>query len=163
MWRLLRRLPRPLRPVTCLDCGFLGYRETRPEEGQPRPTTHEALAWVRRTLMLHADRPGQRIDPGEWFQSEDPAFCSKYLWAVERDDATLNIMLTQAALVSRRRCRGFYRWEPGRTPQEHIELQDKSRERRWQMMIALVAFLGALVGAFLPAVVAWVRGQSALW
>jgi hypothetical protein len=153
------RIPRSLRR-TCLDCGFFAYRDREPDESDEEPpAVYEALAWVRRRIRVQADRFGQRIDRRDWFENEAPAFCSKHLW-MPPEDAPINVLISEAGIVSRWRCKGFHPWTPGRTPQEHKALEDERRASRQQLRLAVLAFLGALLGALLPSIVGWVAG---LW
>jgi len=54
--------------------------------------------------------------------------------------------------TSRDDCGGFINHEPGSTPQQHLDRQEQLRKERVQSRIALLAFLGALLGALIPSI-----------
>jgi hypothetical protein len=118
------------------------------------PAVYEALAWARNRIRVQADRFGQSFDRQEWFAIEAPAFCFKHLWTHSKDRA-YKVLIHQAGIVSRRRCKGFERWLPGRTPAEHKRLEEERRTYHRQLWLAVLAFLGALLGALLPSFFSW--------
>lgn len=63
-------------------------------------------------------------------------------------------IITYEANRTRFHCRGFYRHSPGRNPKAHVTLEDERRGYRYQRRLALLAFLGGLVGALIAGAVA---------
>ncbi len=63
---------------------------------------------------------------------------------------------------SRDDCAGFFPYESGFTPAQHLERQEERRREKLQWRIARLGFLGALLGALigsvLPNLWRWVEG-----
>ena len=135
-WRItlrssLRRFRyRYLRRRTCLDCGFLAFADGA-----------EADQSVRRTVAAKGS--------AGWFQDEGAVNCFRHLWNWE-DDAPINIIVYETS-VPRTSCSGFHWHSPGRSPKEHMTLEDERRSFRRQLRLALLSFLGAILGAMLGA------------
>ena len=119
----------------CLKCGFFAF-----DDGM------EATTVARETVACGPD------GPYSWWQDEAPLGCAKRLW-IWQDDAPINVLIREA---NRPRfwCRGFYRYQPGRSPKAHFELEDERRKQRHQWRLAILAFLGALIGSVIGA---WLR------
>jgi hypothetical protein len=84
-----------------------------------------------------------------WFTTEDAVDCYKNLWNWE-DDAPINIIIDETSRL-RYGCRGYHKWTPGRSPADHLKLEDERRSYRYQFRLAILAFLGSLVGALIGA------------
>jgi hypothetical protein len=139
------------RPVHCVDCGFLTrhvYKSgatlgvTDPAAEPPTLSPGERAAiregnyqWAE-SLICHlgvADFTERRQPSnGDWYSEfEFPQF-----------------MMNNAAKP--RDCGYFYRFQPGRTPREHVKSQDTAKEtgraRRWDVLKGLLArLIGGLV------------------
>ena len=125
----LRRLTYRLRyrRRTCLECGFLAF-----DDGS------EIAQGARWTIAAKGS--------DGWFTKEDAVNCFKHLWDW-RDDSAFNIIVHEANRVHR--CASFLRYAPGRSPKEHMALEDEHRSFRQQFLLALLAFFGAMVGAWI--------------
>ncbi len=83
--------------------------------------------------------------------------CHKRLWV----DYELTFIGTNyRAIVEelnqpRRDCPGFQKYEPGFSPEQHKRIQLETRQHRQQMRIALLGFLGALIGGLIGTLPAW--------
>jgi hypothetical protein len=120
---------------TCLDCGFFtrgGAEVTQDEQ-----------------ILLHC-----RGTVG-WVGDAGSFDCAKGLWFTLGDHDPDAILLHQIELTRSvagfRRCPGFRPHVPGRTPADHLRLEDESRQFRNQRMIAALAFVGGLLGALIGA------------
>lgn len=113
---------------TCLDCGFLGFRDGS-----------EAGVTARSTVALKG--------AAGWFQHEDAVDCHKRLWNWE-DDAPINIIVWETDQL-RYGCRGYRRYSPGRSPKDHLALEDEGRSVRLQIVLGFLSFLGAMIGAWI--------------
>jgi hypothetical protein len=75
------------------------------------------------------------------------------MWVTLQDNDVDEIILNNIALPRRvfgyRFCRGFRRHLPGRSPSDHLKLEDENRQFRRQLLIAIVSFIGALLGALI--------------
>ena len=112
----------------CLDCGFLTV------------SGREADADDRRTIAAEG-KVG-------WFGKDVNIDCYKHLWYWDGDPASVVI---HEANRPRSRCVGFRRHKPGRSPQQHIALEDEGSAFRKQVLLALLPFVGALAGALIGA------------
>jgi hypothetical protein len=125
---------RKRRERTCLDCGFFsrGSLEVNLDE----------------RVILQC-----RGKTAESFSDPESFGCSKGLWFTLGDHDPNVILLDQVeqprSIWKYRLCQGFRLRMPGRSPAEHLKLEDESRQFRRQLWIAGVAFVGALVGAVL--------------
>jgi hypothetical protein len=119
----------------CLKCGFLAFKE------------EEASEEARRIVAAGGS--------AGWFTEEDAVRCHKRLWNWE-DDAPINVVIFEA---NRRRftCRGFHHYSPGRSPREHLKLEDERRDFFRKAILAALAFIGALLGSLIGA---YVKGSG---
>jgi hypothetical protein len=89
----------------------------------------------------------------EWFSDPGSFGCSKGLWFTLGDHDPNVILLDQVeqprSILVFRPCQGFLLHVPGRSPAEHLKLEDESRQFTRQFLIAALAFVGALLGAAL--------------
>ena len=152
--KLLLKLPRPF-GRTCVDCGFLTPHPANDAEAKPP---------LREALALQAFTPDERMIV--------EVLCSRDMWGYEfaqvydflSDDQAQSEQLwglihREATGVPRWRCKGFHPHSPGRSPKEHLKLQDERRLNRHQLRLAAVSFFGALFGVLLAAVLQWLFGE----
>ena|ERR1700676_1359527 len=133
--RVLARLPkltrtaaahlRHPRQVTCLDCGFLALGDAEVSKAN---------------RALFAIRGVAGCPPVGALR------CSRSLWV----DYDLHYVGTDAAAIfemiedDRRQCTGFYRYTPGWSPREHLDLQSKAHDRmRTLLLTAILALIVA--------------------
>jgi len=83
-----------------------------------------------------------------WFADGITINCYKGLWYWDEDSFSV---ITFEANRSRFRCVGFRRHLPGRSPQQHLGIEDEGRAFRKQVWLALLPFVGALAGAVIGA------------
>ena len=137
-WRKHLRKLQPRR--TCAQCGFLAYGEGE---------------------ASHHDRVRLGGGYGSGVSPSGPAErwkCAKGLWLwelvyVQPDWGVIFDEVTK----DRRGCGGFRRWRPGRSPAQHVELEDKSVDFRRQLILAVMpkamaicyGLLVALIGSIL--------------
>jgi hypothetical protein len=130
---------------SCLKCGFLSF------DGG------EASTDVRSTIAAEGQTG--------WFVKENAVDCYKHLWFWEIGEGPY--VAISEANRSRFHCVGFHRHVPGRSPQEHIKLEDEDREFRRRFVLVLVppltAVLGGLVVGFKLALGAAVVALAGLW
>ena len=110
---------------SCLKCGFLSF------DGK------EASADVRRTIAA-AGTDG-------WFIEEDAVSCFKERWYWDGDPAAVAI---HEANKPRFNCVGFHRHSPGRSPQDHLKLEDEARDFHRKFILALLTAITALLVAW---------------
>lgn len=115
------------RQVTCLDCGFLACSND-----------DEVVSAERARLYIH----------------EKVVRCFRSLWIVQ--DLPLDLRAPRFTLWPdfnviyeelerpRRRCRGFYPYDPGRSPSKHLDLVQRTAEKRLRFWLILVG--AVLVG-----------------
>ena len=116
-------LRRPLR-VTCLDCGFLA---------------HEGADEVDKAARLVLPAKGTIPLREKYLNS---LRCRRSLWVgfAVHGGPTLD------EAIMRRRCEGFLRYKPGRSPEEHMQSLSRSEERKAQFGYTfLAAFLAAVL------------------
>ena len=119
--------------MTCLDCGFLALTD-----GEVR-TADRVQLWAN----------GEAGHP-----PLNKLRCIKKLW-VDYDLTYFEDSrqgLFDELQQRRRPCVGFLRYRPGRSPKEHLELEDKKRETREKIIIAI---FGAAGGILVTLVTAW--------
>ena len=99
-----------------------------------------------------ADAEDRRLIGSEgkagWFGKDVNIDCYKHLWFWEEDPA---LVVIHEANQPRFRCVGFYRHLPGRSPQQHLAIEDERRAFFRQAWLALLPFVGALLGALIGA------------
>jgi len=128
--RLLRsKFAKAARGRTCLDCGFL--------------TTHGKE--VRRALRVSLERNIPSVEDNEGVR------CSKRLWvdfdlSSAQDKDVVFFEMYDELERSRRRCGGFFKYEPGFDPAAHLQRQEEVRKEHLQWRIAKLGFVGALFG-----------------
>jgi len=116
----------PRRRNSCLKCGFLSF------DGS------EASTDVRLTVAAEGH--------AGWFVNESAVDCSKHLWSWEGDGPSVAI---HEANRQRFHCVGFRRHSPGRSPQDHLKLEDEDREFRRKVILVVVPTLITLLGGLL--------------
>ena len=109
----------------CVDCGFLAWAK----DGS------EATAIVRRTVAAGGS--------AGWYTPEGCVDCSKSLWFWE-DDSDFGIVIAETSKA--RKCSGFLRYVPGRSPADHLKLEDEQRAFRRQILLASLGATLAIVG-----------------
>jgi hypothetical protein len=110
---------------SCLNCGFLSF------DGD------EASTDVRRTVAAEGK--------AGWFrrEEEDDVDCYKHLWSWESGGGPQ--LIIYEANRPRFHCVGFHRHVPGRSPQDHLKLEDEAREFRRRFILVLVPPLIAVI------------------
>jgi hypothetical protein len=126
--KLLQKWKRFTHRTVCLNCGFLSING------------HEADADARLTIAAKGK--------AGWFVKEAQIDCHKGLWYWDGDSASVVIY---EANQPRLCCVGFHRHVPGRSPEEHLKLEDEGREFSRQRKLALIPFIAALLGALIGA------------
>lgn len=121
----------------CLKCGFLAFNDGG-----------EAPVWARDYLAAEGK--------AGWFSEQAPVGCHKNMWVYEDDP--FNVLIFEANRA-RPSCDGFHPWVPGRSPVDHLKLEDERRTFKHQRGLAWLAFLGGLIGALIGAAV----GVLAKW
>jgi hypothetical protein len=129
---------------TCLDCGFLTIRTREVTQAQ--------------RVML-ASRGESAAMPTHSEQTD----CFRNLW-VEYDlnywEPSLEGVFDELKR-SRDKCVGFFPYESGFTPAQHLERQEGRRREKLQWRIARLGFfgalLGALIGSVLPSLWRWLE------
>jgi hypothetical protein len=125
---------------SCLKCGFLTF------QGGGEVTISG------RRLISAKGQLG-------WFSGDSPQInCFKNLWDWEFRNGEFDTMITEPN-EPRRYCIGFCGWQPGRSPEEHLKLEDERRGFQHQRRLAWLAFFGALFGSLLGAGVAYFTGR----
>jgi hypothetical protein len=125
----------------CLKCGFLTFH------GGGELTISD------RRLVSARGQLG-------WFSGEEPQInCYKNLWDWEFGNGTFDTMITEPN-APRRDCIGFCDWQPGRSPADHLKLEDEQRGFRHQKKLAWMAFVGALVGSLIGAAMSYLTARS---
>lgn len=116
----------------CLDCGFLSF------DG------HEASLAVQ-CIISAGGKAG-------WFskEKEDAVDCYKRLWFWDVGGG-LDVIIYEANR-RRSRCRGFHRHVPGRSPQDHLRLEDEERDFRRRLVLVVVPALIAILGGLLVSI-----------
>jgi hypothetical protein len=90
---------------------------------------------------------------GGWFSTEAPVHCYKNLWR-SGEESAYNVIIYEAN-QRRPSCNGFYQWAPGRSPEDHLKLEDERRTFSHQRGLAWLAFAGGLFGALIGASVGY--------
>jgi hypothetical protein len=117
--RKLRRmfyLWSPWRRHSCLKCGFLSF------DGR------EASSDVRFTVAAKGT--------ASWFVNENAVDCYKRLWI--REFAQGADLAIYEANRPRFHCAGFIRHLAGRSPEQHLKLEDEKREFRRKLALSLI-------------------------
>jgi hypothetical protein len=133
-WWRKRRQWLKLRSVrTCTNCGFLAFGD------------NEADAASRIQLCTEGKYSGLPEPVEKWR-------CARKLWKWELDYVAPNweAVLSEAN-ADRRGCPGFFRHSPGRSPAEHLQLENGATEFRRKLMLGLLPLLYASIGG----VVGW--------
>jgi hypothetical protein len=126
---LIPRIPQR-HPRTCLDCGFLGFKDG-------------AEAGAAERLAIDSEHASILYDPS------NPIDCQRRMWTwYDTDDHPANVIAYECQ-IDRTHCRGFLQHSPGRPPKEHFTLEDDARSFKRQAWLALLAFFGGLFGAVL--------------
>jgi len=127
---------------TCLDCGFLMIEETE-------------LIPSDRTLLGAHGKAG--LPAGALLTN-----CRRSLWVgyeLAYGGPDLDGVF-QEIEKSRKKCIGFFRYEPAFTPTQHLDLQEQRRREKLNWKIARLGFfggvLGALIGSFLRDLPHWI-------
>ena len=114
----------PRRRHSCLKCGFLSING------------REANQDTRITLAAQGK--------AGWFTKETTIDCFRGLWFWDVGDADL-----YEPAKPRFNCKGFRRHTPGRSPDWHLDQEDKDREFRQKLVLTVVPPLFALIGGSL--------------
>jgi len=150
--RLSRWLKRPLDRLrnrhSCLNCGFLNF------DGDEASTDVRAIIAAK----------GQ----AGWFrkEEEDDVDCYKHLWFWDVGGGP--DLIIYEANRPRFRCVGFHRHVPGRSPQDHLKLEDEEREFHRRLVLVVVppliaVFAGLLVSIKLALGAALIALVAGLW
>lgn len=129
-WWLKRASGRLRGRRRCLDCGFLSF------DGD------EASKDVRLTVAAEGK--------AGWFrkEEEDDVDCYKRLWSRELYGYGPDLAISEANRT-RFRCVGFHRHVPGRSPQDHLKLEDDEREFHRKLVLVVVPPLIAVLSGLL--------------
>ena len=134
-WRMRPRLLKLKPKRTCLDCGFLAYGDQE-ADGPDRERFH--------VLGQLGGYPGE---PELW-----RCFRGQWTAHLHYGGPSWEPVLTEVSW-DQRGCRAFRRHSPGRTPAEHLKLEDGAIEFRRKLMLGLLPVLygslGAAIGWFL--------------
>ena len=130
-WRIRRKLVKLKPRRTCTDCGFLAF-------GSEEATSADRIAIDQDGSL------GLRGPVGNWC-------CARKLWDWELHYGAPNWdAVFGEANFDRRGCRHFMRWDPGRSPAEHLQLEREKvefRRKLWLGFLPLIySSLGGLVG-----------------
>jgi hypothetical protein len=121
VWRILRSAPASVRHpkgMTCLDCGFLAFADWE-------------VSTANRVLLFARGQAG--CPPLNELR------CTKQLWV----DYDLTYFggstegLFDELQRRRRPCVGFLRYRPGRSPREHLDLEEKKQARQERLLDTL--------------------------
>lgn len=128
---------------TCLDCGYLRYVRIRQvdinEKGNPVFERTEGLVNAQ-------DRSEMLLGGNNQINARD-LNCFRDIWGTMYSGDVRNRIeqgLKQATM--KRRCKLFFSWSPGDTPQAHRELH-RERTARFHNIIGII--IGAVIGGLL--------------
>jgi hypothetical protein len=86
-----------------------------------------------------------------WFVKQDAVDCFKRLWLWDCDPP--DAVAIRECNQRRFHCSGFRRHRPGRSPEQHLRLEDEDRDFHRKLIqtaiTAILAFIGAVLGAWL--------------
>jgi hypothetical protein len=129
---------------TCLDCGYLYFVSTRQvdvsEDGNAVFESNPSLAnRADRYVILRGGNSNQA--------KAMHLQCFRGVWGVAFSDNKRKMVkegLEQA--TRKRRCKIFFPWSPGASPEVHRELHRERTAKRYNLFAGI---LGALIGGFL--------------
>jgi hypothetical protein len=119
-------------PKTCLECGFLTI--------SGREVTQAGrieLGMLRKSASMPANSETTNCYRNLWV-GYDLTYIGNSLGGVFEE---IN--------ADRNKCPGIFRYESSYSPAEHLKLQEQSRLQKFQLKIALLPFLGGVIGAIL--------------
>lgn len=122
---------------TCLDCGFLTIQDR--ELSRPQRIT---LGTRGKSAVMPAHSEQTR--------------CFKDLWDYDLHYSgdTFDGVIEEIER-SRDDCPGFELYEPGFTPEQHLENQIQQRKEKLQWRIAKLGFWGGLLGGAVGTIIVW--------
>ena len=127
---------------TCLDCGLVTI------DG------HELTSADRVMLGTHGQSSLMPANP-------ERTDCFKKLWVHYYLAYSGNTLEGVYDELERERdnCSGFFKYEPHRSPAQHLELENEMRQQKFQWRVAKLGFWasfgGALIGVLLPKFLDW--------
>lgn len=120
---------------TCLDCGFLTI--------QNKEISHP------QRIMIGTEGKSASM-PSNYEQTR----CFKDLWEYDLHYIGNSFDgVIDEIKINRNSCRGFIPYEPGFTPEQHIEIQLENRKEKLQWKVAILGFLGSLLGGIIVTII----------
>ncbi len=118
------------RKRTCTDCGFLAYGGAEMDrEG--------------RIMLDTRGQAGMFSDVGKVH-----CFKNEWTWGLHYVEPNWEAVFGELD-EDRRDCEGFRRYRSGRSPEAHVAIEDIHGQRRFQALLGLLSFGGALLGALI--------------